>query len=262
MFEIVSYVLIGGVAGVLAGLLGVSGGIITVPALFFLFTHLDLPQGYIMHYAIGTSMAAMIFNSLSATYSHNKRKAVIWPVLKKMFIGIVLGSIAGAVIADHLSGKILEIIFGVFALLVGFYFFWPRTLPEGDHRLPSFFLINLISFGVSFLANILGIGGGIITVPILMAFKMSDRQAIGSSSAITLCITTLGALLYLYFGIGIVTFHESIGFIYLPAFLVIAVTTLFAAPFGVKLAHQLPSSIIRKIFACALIATGVVMIFS
>ncbi len=258
--EVFSYILIGLLAGVLAGLLGISGGVITVPCLFFIFKYMGFSKLHLMHYAIGTSMAAMIFNSLSATYFHNKRGSVLWDVIKVMLPGIFIGSLGGAFIADLLSGVILQICFGFFALLVGIYFLKPHALHEGHHRLPSPLKLSGISFGVSFMSNILGIGGGIITVPILMAYKVSDQKAIASSSAITLLITSLGALAYLFFGLNEAPLKDSIGFIYIPAFCIIAATTFFAAPLGVKLAHQLSAKTLRRIFACALILTGITMI--
>ncbi|MES2345458.1 MAG: sulfite exporter TauE/SafE family protein [Chlamydiota bacterium] len=263
VIELIAYVFIGTIAGLLAGLLGISGGVVTVPLLFLVFSLLDFPKSYVMHLAIGTSLAAMVFNTLSATWMHNKNKVVLWKVVKRMSWGLIFGSALGALTAQELSSVFLELSFGLFACCLGLYMLRGIKPHEGDHPLPSPLLLNCIGLGVSFLSNILGIGGGIITVPTLMAFKIHEKKAIGTSSATSVIVTFLGALSYMLVGLHhhAAINNESIGYLYLPAFIAISITTFFAAPFGAKLTHILPSKTLRRIFAAALFATGLFMIF-
>lgn len=259
--EILAYGLIGILAGVMAGLLGISGGLVTVPGLLLVFHFLGFPQGYVMQLAIGTSLAAMVFNSISSTWAHQRRQSVLWDLFLSLLPGIVLGSIAGASIAHLISGVILEVIFGIFAILVGLHFLRPTKVHDIPSRLPSKIILGLIGFGIGGISNILGIGGGIITVPVLLAFHIQDKKAIATSAATGLIISFLGALSYLYFGIGETSFSYTVGYLYLPAFVIISITTFFAAPYGAHLTHILPTSVTKRIFGIALMGTGVLMLF-
>lgn len=254
------YAAIGVIAGVATGLLGISGGVITVPSLFFLFRLLGYPQELIMQMAIGTSLASMVFNTISSTIAHHKRKAVLWPVVKKMAPGLVIGSLIGALCASYLSAIILEIIFGVFLCIIGLYFFRPTPPSPTPKPLPKPAYMYLISGGIGCLSNILGIGGGIMTVPTLLSFKLPEKSAIGTSAATSVLITTLGAVSYLIFGLGQENIPESIGFLNLPAFAVIGPVTFFAAPFGARLAHRLPNKTLKQILGVALLLIGITML--
>jgi uncharacterized protein len=261
--SLIIYAVIGIGAGFLGGLLGMSGGIVTVPCLLLVFTLKGFPSVDLMQLAMGTSLAAMVFNAISATYSHNKAKAVDWALVKAMLPGLVLGCIAGAFISYLLTTTILALIFGIFAITLGFYFYHFRSLPEvGPHPLPRKPILNLVGFGVSALSNILGIGGGTMMVPVFLGFRMPMRNAVGSSAATGFIISLGGAISFLFFGLGETYYEHTIGFIYLPAFVVLAVTTFFSAPFGARLAQRLASDKLKKYFALCLVAVGIFMILS
>lgn len=268
MVEVIAflaYLVAGVLAGLLAGMVGIAGGVVTVPCLFLIFKFMGFPEGYLMHLAIGTSLAAMVFSALSSTWAQNKKGMVVWSLVREMLPGIIIGSIVGAILAHFLSGEVLKIIFASFAVLVGIYFFRGVKPHEGDHTLPSPLGINAIGFGIASISNILGIGGGIITVPVLMAYKMPDKNAIACSAATGLFISFLGALAYLYLGLSQPTLAEHprfiVGYIYIPAFIVISIATFLAAPYGVVLSHKLPPMLTRRVFATALLGTGLVMVF-
>ena len=258
---IVAFIAIGVVAGIIGGLLGISGGMITVPCLFYLFRLADYPQAYVMHMSIATSLAAMILNTASAAWAHNKRGAVLWNVVKKMVPGLIIGSVIGALIATRLSGVFLEVVFGVFLLFTSYFFFRKKPPSHETHKLPQTSVFMSVNACVGAVANILGIGGGTLTVPLLMAFRINDKKAIGSSSVASFVVSCLGSISYLIFGWGDLPTPENLGLINLPAFAIIGVTTLFLAPVGVKLTHQLPSDVVRKIFGVILVVTGLSLIF-
>jgi uncharacterized protein len=256
----IAYLVIGMIAGVLGGLLGMGGGIITVPCLLYVFHLMKFPQPYIMHMAIATSLAAMSFNAAAATWAHNKRSNVLWHVFKKMVPGLVIGSILGAIIAIWLSGVFLEIIFGIFLCVLAFIFYRKKAVKVGTHKLPTTPILSLYCSGIGIFSNLLGIGGGAMIVPLLTSFKITDRNAIGTSAASTLVTTMLGTISYLIFGWGTIPISEIVGLIDLPAFLIIGVIAFLCAPFGAKLAHEISPEKVRKIFAIILALTGLSLI--
>lgn len=253
--------IIGSVSGILSGLIGISGGLITVPCLVLLFHFLDFAPVYLMQMAIGTSLAAMTFNALAATYSHNQRGSVVWKLVQKMLGGLVVGCIIGAFFAHILPTAILQVLFGVFASIVGFYFFRQKSFYEKDHPLPSQGTLNAIGFVVAALSNILGIGGGTITMPLFLAFRMSMQKAVATSAATGFIISAGGALSYLFFGLESNFYPQSIGYIYLPAFAILAVSSCLTAPLGARLTSKIPAPKLKKYFALILMVAGILMIF-
>lgn len=256
------YIMVGILAGLLAGLLGISGGVITVPCLTLIFHWIGFPQAHILHAAIGTSLAAMVLTGISAAWSHHLKSAVVWDVVKAMLPGILVGSVVGASIARILPGVILALVFGLFSIGLGIYFYCKRFRARDGVKKPKTARFLWIGFGISGIANILGIGGGIVTVPVLVAHHYPEKKAIGTSAATGLIISFLGALGYLYFGLGEIQVHDSIGYLYLPAFILVGIASALSAPFGAKLAHQLPAEKIRKIFGIFLVVSGLLMIFT
>lgn len=255
-----AYLIVGAMAGIMAGLLGIGGGVVAVPCLFLIFHLLQFPQAYIMHMAIGTSLAAMMFNTLSATRAHNQRKAVLWWLLKKIAPGLVVGGLIGGFIADYVSDVILEMLFGIFLCAIGVMFF-RRTKPSlKEHTIPKNPVLALIFSGIGALSVVLGLGGGIFTVPTLIAFKVPQKTAIGTSSAITFLMTIIGSIAFLYLGLDKVQMPDSVGYINLPAFLLIGISSFFFAPYGVKLAHELPEQIVKRLFGIVMIMTGISML--
>lgn len=261
LLSFVSYILIGSIAGIASGMLGIGGGTITVPALYIIFKMIGLPQAYLMHLSIGTSLASIVINTFSAARAHHLRGAVMIATVKRMLPGIVLGTILGGFFAHLLSGIILEIFFGLFACSLGIYFLRPIKPMAEERRLPGFPLIDISSTSIALLSNILGIGGGVIIVPYLSAYRVAEKKAIGTSVAISFFISLLGAIFYLIFGLSDVGLGIAFGYIYLPAFVFLSISSYFAAPYGVKLAHYLPAKTLRKYFAGAMIVVGLLMIF-
>ncbi|MBS0604197.1 MAG: sulfite exporter TauE/SafE family protein [Verrucomicrobia bacterium] len=256
----IAYVIIGAIAGILGGMLGIGGGVVTVPCLLVLFTYLDFPQPYVMHMAVATSLAAMIFNTGAATWAHNKKQGIVWDVFMKLVPGLVVGSIVGAFFAAWLSGVVLEIFFGIFLLLLALNFYRQKAIHVGSHKLPNPLVLNGLSGSIGALSNLLGIGGGSMTVPMLSFFKMRDKNAIGTSAATTLVTTICGTVSYLFLGRGVVHSPETFGLINLPAFFIVGIAAFFLAPYGAKLTHQIDPNLVRRIFAVVLAVTGLSLI--
>jgi len=259
ILAVAAYIIIGIAAGILGGLLGIGGGVITVPCLYYAFYLLDYPHVYLMHLAIGTSLAAMIMNTAASTWAHNKRGGVLWDVFKRMAPGFFMGSILGAILVQWLPERGLMIFFGIFLCALAINFWRKAPVIEEPNRLPKTPLLLVWGSAIGCISNILGIGGGTLIVPFLTAFKVPAKKAIGTSAVCSFLITSIGALSYLFLGLRDVHLPEDVGYIDLPAFITVGIVSFIMAPIGAKWAHELPVSRIRKIFAFVLVATGVSM---
>lgn len=256
------YLLTGAVVGVLAGLLGIGGGVVIVPLLTFTFVAQQFPEVYILHLALGTSLATIIFTSISSFRAHHARGAVNWAAVKALAPGILLGTFLGTWVAAQLTSRFLSVFFVCFLYYVALQLLLnirpssTRTLPGA----PGMFGVGGVIGGVS---SLVGIGGGSLTVPFLNWCNQSIHTAVGTSAAVGLPIAVAGTLGYLLNGLAVADLPAgSIGFIYLPALFGVAVVSYFTAPFGVRLAHRLPVARLKKIFAVFLILMGTRMLIS
>ncbi|MGE0197775.1 MAG: sulfite exporter TauE/SafE family protein [Simkaniaceae bacterium] len=261
-FEIISYAIIGVLAGILSGLLGIGGGIVTIPCLLLVFAHSDIPPQAYMHLAIGTSLAAMVFTTLSGSYTHYKKEAVLFEIVKPMALGVIVGSFLGALITRILPSHFLQIFFGAFECVLGIRFLLPEKPITKHHPLPKFWGLSTIALGVSIFSTMMGVGGGLINVPILSYFHVPVKKAIGTSSALSFLISLCGAISFLLLGVHASKAPDSVGFLYLPAFIIISIISFFVAPYGAKWAHSLPTTILKKVFGGILILAGLSMILN
>jgi uncharacterized membrane protein YfcA len=259
-FEVISFVFIGIVAGFLSGLLGIGGGVVTIPLLLIVFKTIEIPPPAVMHLAIGTSLAAMVFNTLSSSYAHYKKGAILFHIVKPMAFGVIFGAFLGAIIARFASSDFLQLFFGFFELLFGIRYLLPEPKIQKEKQLPSFAILSIIAFGVTTLSAMLGIGGGIVNVPILTHFSVPMKKSIGTSSALSFLISLFGAVFFLLMGMTTSDVHETVGYLYIPAFLIITISSSFIAPYGAMLAHRLHTSILKRVFGLALIIAGGAMI--
>ncbi|WP_281646929.1 sulfite exporter TauE/SafE family protein [Parendozoicomonas sp. Alg238-R29] len=256
--EFLGYLVTGAAAGTLAGLFGVGGGLIIVPALVFAFTLLGLSPEYITHLAVGTSLATIIPTSLSSTFSHNKSGNVFWPGVKLLAPGIMLGAWLGVAIAVQLSSASLQLIIGIGAILIGFRLLLSKKEDKGGQgALPAPPLMLTGGTMIGLISAIFGIGGGSLTVPFLTRFGMGMKWAVGTSAACGVPIAVMGAVANIVLGDNIEGLPElSTGLVYWPAFAGIVLMSVPFARLGAKLAHQLPAKVLRRLFACLLFVVG------
>ena len=256
----IAYALLGLFAGVVAGLLGVGGGLIVVPILATLFTSQGVASQHLMQLAVGTSLATLVFTSLSSMWAHHRRGAVNWRLMRQLSGGIVLGGWLGAVLAVWLGGLLLAGLFGIFELLVAMQMVLGRSpAPQrtGPGRLRN--LIAGVLIGA--VSALLGIGGGTLTVPYLVWHKVDVRQAVGTSAACGLPIALVGALGFALLGWGQSDLPVgSSGYLYWPAVFAISITSVLGAPIGAWLAHRLQRQRLKSIFAGFVAVLGVFMI--
>jgi len=260
LYSLFFYMALGAATGVVAGLLGVGGGLIIVPMLAWIFHLQGMPAGVIMHLAIGTSLATIIVTSISSVRAHHRHGAVLWPVFWQLAPGLVIGTLLGSELAGALRNDTLRIIFGIFTLTVaaqigfGFKPSPHRNLPGTAGMLTAGGLIGLVS-------AIVGIGGGSMTVPFLTWCNETIHKAVATSAACGLPIALAGAVGYVFTGWGQPDLPPwSCGYVYGPALLGISLISMLSAPLGVKLAHSLPTTTLRKVFAGFLGIIGIKML--
>lgn len=254
------YPVLGVFAGLLSGLLGVGGGIVVVPVLIITFKMLSFSPEVLTHMAVGTSLATIILTSISSVGQHHRKGAVLWPLVKWMGLGILLGGLAGALIADALKGHILQVLFGCFAEIIALQMSL-GIKPHATRDIPGNIILVLVGIVVGTISAIFGIGGGSLTVPYLTRCNVRIQQAVGTSAACGWPIALSGTAGFIYTGWGKAVPDGSIGYVYLPALLGIAVTSLIFARWGAQYAHKLPEAKLKKIFAGVLAVVGVKLLF-
>lgn len=269
--ELITFLVIGALAGFAAGLFGVGGGTIIVPLLFIVFTQMGYSPDVIMHLALGTSLATIIVTSISSLMAHNTKGSVMWPVFKNLAPGMALGCFFGAGVAGLISGIHLQIIVGIFLLWVAYRMFAKaknQTASSTSNTADQDTQFNEIALpstpkqlaagGVIGIASaIFGIGGGSLTVPYLTRYGVVMQKAVGTSAACGLPIAIAGALGFMFFGMQQkIDVPNTIGFVHIYAFLGISVMSFFTAKLGAKVAHILSPAMLKKCFAVLLTIVG------
>ncbi|RJQ46522.1 MAG: sulfite exporter TauE/SafE family protein [Gaiellales bacterium] len=253
------YLAMGAAAGVLAGLLGVGGGLIVVPALTFTLQAQGVAPGMSIRLALGTSLASIIFTSISSALAHDRRGAVAWRVVASFAPGVVGGTLAGSLLASRLSPVFLRLFFSAFLMLVCLQLFFGLK-PGARRRLPGRVAQASAGSVIGAVSSLVGIGGGILTVPYLLWHDVEVRRAIGTSAAVGFPIAAAGAAGYLAGGLGAAGLPgSSLGYIYLPALAAVAAASTAAAPLGAALAHRLPAGVLRRVLSVALVAVAIRM---
>lgn len=254
------YLALGVAAGMLSGLLGVGGGLVIVPVLALVFTQGIVAPNLIMHVAIGTSLASIVVTSIASVYTHNKHEAVLWPVFSMLTPGIIMGALMGSVLAGLIPSYQLELMFGVFEILVAMQMVWGADV-KGDHELPGAAGMSLVGLGIGVISSIFGIGGGTMTVPYLTWRGVSIHKAVATSAAVGLPIAIAGSLGYLIMGSAHADLPNwSTGFLYWPALLCIVTSSLVFAPYGANLAHRIPTARLKTLFAFFIAGLGTWML--
>ncbi len=258
----VSFIALGLIAGLLAGMLGIGGGVVVVPALIWIFQRHGLPAEIIPHLAIGTSLSAIVFTSLSAIRAQQKRGAIDWPVVRLLAPATLLGGFASGYLAGFIPASVLKGIFATFLFLVGTQFVLDWK-PAAHWRLPGRGGLWGVGLGIGALSALLGIGGGNITVPFLHACNLDLRRAIAISTALGLPIALFGAAGFVVSGWEHVLLPPgSLGYVSLPALAAIAAAAVLTAPLGVRLAHGLPVRRLKQIFGGLVLAISARMLWN
>ena len=241
---------IGALAGVLAGLLGVGGGIVLVPAYFYAFQTLDYDGPQLMQMCLATSLATIIVTSLRSVMSHNKKGAVDWEILRGWGPGIVIGAILGMLVAASLRSTTLQGIFGVLALVIGLYMGFGRAEWRLGQAMPKGLGRVILSPAMGFLSVLMGIGGGSFGVPLMSLFNTPIHRAVATAAGFGVIIAVPSVIGFLFLPIDAA--HRpplTIGAVNLVAFAVTIAMTLITTPWGVKLAHAMDPKPLKRVFA-------------
>lgn len=241
---------VGAGAGVLAGLLGVGGGIVLVPAFYYLFSGMGYAPPQLMQICVATSLATITFTSLRSMAGHRKKGAVDDAVLKSWGPGIVVGSVAGMFLASFLKSDALMAIFGVMGCGVGMWMAFGKAHWRLGQEMPKGVARAILSPFLGFFSVLMGIGGGSLGTPIMTLYNMPIHRAIGTAAGFGLLIAAPAVVGFLATGWGMEGKPPfTVGLVNVPAFLVIVTMTFFTAPLGVKLAHAVDAKMLRRIFA-------------
>ena len=253
----------GVVAGFVAGLLGVGGGIVIVPTMFWLAPVLGLPEDTAQHVAVATSLATIIPTGISSARAHRRLGNVDENLLRTWLPGVFIGSAAGASVGGYLDTDVLVLVFGLVALLVSILLAVPKP-PVLARAVPAGRRLNvLMAIIVGSISALMGIGGGTLAVPLLTMFSVPMHTAVGTGAALGATIAVPGTLAYIVTGL---TVDEdlpafSLGYVDLPFAIVLALATTFIAPLGARAAHRLDRLTLRRCFAAFLLITAVRMLW-
>ncbi|RID91499.1 sulfite exporter TauE/SafE family protein [Gemmobacter lutimaris] len=252
-------VVIGGFAGIIAGLLGVGGGIVLVPAFYYAFSHLGYGGPQLMQVCLATSLATIIVTSIRSVLAHNRKGAVDWAILKGWAPFIAVGAVAGFLLASQLRSVTLQAIFGCLGLIAGLYMAFGRADWRLGQAMPQGGLRGALGGGLGFFSVLMGIGGGTFGVPMMTLYNLPIHRAVATAAGFGLIISVPSA-------IGFLTLHVdqappgTLGAINFPAFAVIVAMTLITTPIGVRIAHAMDAKPLKRAFALFILVVAVNML--
>ena len=250
---------IGAFAGVVAGLLGVGGGIVLVPAFFYTFSALGYGSAQLMQVCLATSLATIIVTSARSVQSHYRRGAVDWDILKAWAVWIGLGAVVGVLVAASLRSAVLQGIFGVLGVIIGLYFAFGRDIWQLGAVMPSGLKRILIAPVIGFLSVLMGIGGGSFGVPLMTLHGVPIHRAVATAAGFGIIIALPSVLAFML--VPVVDAPPfTIGAVNLPAFALVVAMTLITAPLGAKLAHAMDPKPLKRVFAVFIMAMALNML--
>lgn len=251
---------IGALGGVLAGLLGVGGGIVLVPAFFYAFQTLGYDGPQLMQICLATSLATIIVTSVRSVLSHNKKGAVDWGILRGWAAGIAVGAVIGVMVAAELRSQSLQVLFGVLAIVIGLYLAFGKSGWRLGQAMPSGPLRWALSPLVGFMSVLMGIGGGSFGVPLMTLFNTPIHRAVATAAGFGVIIAVPSVIGFLFMEIAGAP-PLTIGAVNLVAFFIVIAMTLITTPIGVKIAHAMDPKPLKRVFGGFLILVALNMLY-
>jgi len=247
--------------GFISGLIGISGGIILVPVLDFVFPWLGFEHTLSMHMAVASAISISVLTSLSSMRAHHRLGNIDWSIVRRMWPGLVLGATIGPLIVERLSAGSLRLIFSSCLLLMAVNMLRGRTV-QLTNALPSNPGLSIIALLLAFLATIIGSGGGIFMVPLFALCGMAVIRAVGTSAALGLPLTLTAALMFTVV-VGAETSNlpaYTVGYVYGPAFITIGIGSILAAPLGAYCTQRLSNDALKRVFAVTIICLAIILL--
>ena len=254
MGAILLYLLIGSVAGILSGLLGIGGGIIVVPSLVWIFKHYHIAPHEYLHMAIGSSLASIIFISLAAAITHYRRQNILWPIFWRLLPSVIAGTMIGAVSIKYIPAHLLGLCLALFLFFVAFRMAFLQK-QQSSRQLPGIIGLSGLGLLVGAQSALLGIGGGTYMIPFFSRCNVLMRHAAATSITVCVPLTFVGSVILSQHTLS----HPvpwSCGYVYWPATLGVATTSLVFAPLGVHLAQHISNRKLKTAFSWVLVAVG------
>ncbi len=251
------YPLLGAIAGVLAGLLGIGGGLVLVGALAWLLPLQGVPKEAAMHAALASSLASIVLTAASSARAHGRRGSVLWPTVKWMVPGLLLGGWLGSGFAVKLDDGALRWIVAGYCVVAALQLLFGKNGYKGGSEsapAPTGWPISAAGAGIGAVSAVVGIGGGSMTVPLLVWRGVAPVRAVGTSSACGVAIGLASALGYAWHAPAGALPQHAVGYVYLPAAIGVAIASVLAAPYGTRLAHKLSGKALTRVFAAFLLA--------
>lgn len=261
IFFIVILVILGLATGFAAGLLGIGGGMILVPLFTLIFSARGFPPDHVVHIAIATSLATILFTSISSVRAHHQRGAVIWRIAMLLVPGVLVGSWIGPMIAARLNTAVLAGFFGLFVIFSAWKML-SKKKQEAGRQLPGQAGMTAAGAGIGTLSGMVGAGGGFISVPFMTWCNVPIHNAVATSAALGFPIALAGTLSNVYNGWTMSGLPAgSVGFVYLPALAAVALASILTAPLGAKAAHALDVKQLKTVFAYVLFVLAAYMLW-
>jgi len=252
---------IGAFAGVIAGLLGVGGGIVLVSAFFYTFTALGYGGDLVMQICLATSLSTIIVTSTRSVMSHNKKGAVDWHILRAWAPGIVVGAVVGVLVASNLRTTTLQAIFAVLGICIGLYLAFGKSTWRIAEQMPGGVVRATLSGAIGFLSVLMGIGGGSFAVPTMTLYGQPIHRAVATAAGFGVLIAVPSVIAFFFVEIPAeVRPPFTLGAVNLPAFLLVIAMTLITAPLGAKLAHAMDPKPLKRVFAGFIIIVALNML--
>jgi len=256
------YAAVGAAVGFFAGLLGIGGGAIMVPLLVMLFEAQGLPKTHILHLAVGTGMASILFTSLSSMRAHAARGAVRWDLALALTPGILVGGLLGSAITGWISTQMFASLFTAVVFFAATNILVDRK-PKPSRQLPGALGSMLVGVVISFFSTLAALGGAFLTIPFALYCNVPMLQAIGTAAIVGFPIAVAGGLGFIVSGWGQSGLPPySLGYVYLPAVLGITLASVLTAPLGAAAAHRLPTKRLKQVFALLLYGLAAKMLVS
>jgi len=243
---------LGGAVGFLAGLLGIGGGMTMVPLLTIVFTRQGFAPDHIVHMAVATATATILFTSVASMREHQRHHAILWPVVAALAPGIIVGSLVGPQVVGGMSTAVLSAFYGVFVAAAATNTLLDRK-PKPTRELPGRAGLFAVGGGIGLVSSMVGAGGAFLSVPFMTACNIGIRNCVATSAALGLPIAVAGTIGFIVAGLGQ---HElpphTVGYVYLPALLAIVAASVISAPMGARAAHRWPVTKLKRAFAILL----------